>query len=717
MATLTSYWQEIGSVTKQVTSNTTGKMHLFMRADRYSTYDRVYFEIRFSASNPYGDYFAWSQEGTMDWSFSYNGQSVSGSYSSISITSNQDPVTKASGYIDVYHTSAYSGTASATGVIYKESKSCSGTAALTTIATKSSVSVSSDPYLGKNAVTISCSNTLSTGITHTIKIINPNNTSQYIEQFTNVGASKSWTPPLFNDDTLTEYAYLITGESRTFTVECETFYNGSSLGKSTCTTTIHVPNDETTKPTMQGGEFNISDLNTTIPQAWRNANVYVQSKSKLRFAVQAVTKAAAGMGTASVLIDGSEYSAVSTNQIDVNVDMDKAVQSAGSLPIKANVSDTRGFRWKDVTSSNWETLQTITVTKYITPSFDGEPQISRVNANGNPDDRGTYLAFSLKARISAVTTGSTHRNTATFKIKWKTKSSTTWNETTYSGTLDTTADDYVINISSQKLKKNGTDVTISADSAYDIRFELIDAFNTTSNPVYSTADINVGGDLLNFNVNGHALAIGQLSTASQNEEKLEVAYPTTFKSLPKIGNATLANALKSAFLDMFYPVGSYYETSNTNFNPNTAWGGTWVEDSQGRMTLASGTPVQNTITNHGSLTQEQITSWVWNTGELAGEYNHQLGTSEIPAHTHGSKSLTGSATNVMWDDGRSGGIAASGIVSVGGWTRNRSWTGTNGDASRALNINASHEHDSVGGNGRHNNVPPIVVVKRWHRTA
>ena len=26
---------------------------------------------------------------------------------------------------------------------------------------------------------------------------------------------------------------------------------------------------------------------------------------------------------------------------------------------------------------------------------------------------------------------------------------------------------------------------------------------------------------------------------------------------------------------IYYPVGSYYETSDTTFNPNTAWGGTW----------------------------------------------------------------------------------------------------------------------------------------------
>ena len=66
MATLTGSWQEIASVSKQITSNTTGYMHLYMKYARYSGYDRVYFEIRYSAYNPYGVYFAWSQTGTMD---------------------------------------------------------------------------------------------------------------------------------------------------------------------------------------------------------------------------------------------------------------------------------------------------------------------------------------------------------------------------------------------------------------------------------------------------------------------------------------------------------------------------------------------------------------------------------------------------------------------------------------------------------------------------
>ena len=31
--------------------------------------------------------------------------------------------------------------------------------------------------------------------------------------------------------------------------------------------------------------------------------------------------------------------------------------------------------------------------------------------------------------------------------------------------------------------------------------------------------------------------------------------------------------------DVLWPVGSYYETADNNFNPNDAWGGTWTKES------------------------------------------------------------------------------------------------------------------------------------------
>lgn len=32
----------------------------------------------------------------------------------------------------------------------------------------------------------------------------------------------------------------------------------------------------------------------------------------------------------------------------------------------------------------------------------------------------------------------------------------------------------------------------------------------------------------------------------------------------------------ATLVDFFYPIGSYYETSNASFNPNIAWNGTWT---------------------------------------------------------------------------------------------------------------------------------------------
>lgn len=39
-------------------------------------------------------------------------------------------------------------------------------------------------------------------------------------------------------------------------------------------------------------------------------------------------------------------------------------------------------------------------------------------------------------------------------------------------------------------------------------------------------------------------------------------------------------------VSIFYPVGSYYETSDTDFDPNTAWGGVW-ELKEGRQVLTA----------------------------------------------------------------------------------------------------------------------------------
>lgn len=124
------------------------------------------------------------------------------------------------------------------------------------------------------------------------------------------------------------------------------------------------------------------------------------------------------------------------------------------------------------------------------------------------------------------------------------------------------------------------------------------------------------------------------------------------------------------FLNVFYPVGSYYETSDTSFNPNTTWGGTWVEDTAGRTTVAY------------DSTQAEFDT----IGETGGEKTHTLTVNEMPMHSHGISTNGGTGISVGYN-----------YQAPGGW---------NGAFC-----------EGKGGDQPHNNLQPYIVVKRWHRTA
>ena len=134
-----------------------------------------------------------------------------------------------------------------------------------------------------------------------------------------------------------------------------------------------------------------------------------------------------------------------------------------------------------------------------------------------------------------------------------------------------------------------------------------------------------------------------------------------------------AKADRSELLDYFHPVGSYYETSDTTFNPNTAWGGTWVEDTAGRVLVAKDTGTFATVGNTG------------------GEETHTLVISEMPKHHHDAQG---------WYD--------VGYGSNQRYTRSRNFL--SGDPREQAVYD-------TGGDGAHNNLQPYIVVKRWHRTA
>ena len=154
-------------------------------------------------------------------------------------------------------------------------------------------------------------------------------------------------------------------------------------------------------------------------------------------------------------------------------------------------------------------------------------------------------------------------------------------------------------------------------------------------------------------------------------------------------------------LDKYYPVGSYYETSDSTFDPNIAWGGTWVLETEGQVHVSAG----NNYSVSGALS---------NTSD-GGEETHELTTQEMPAHTHGSKTLTGAFRAYQfssWDS------YTTGIVSQGTNAKNNvaPSTGSN-NGGATFTVNATHEHNSVGGGQSHNIMQPYINVYRWHRTA
>lgn len=114
-------------------------------------------------------------------------------------------------------------------------------------------------------------------------------------------------------------------------------------------------------------------------------------------------------------------------------------------------------------------------------------------------------------------------------------------------------------------------------------------------------------------------------------------------SLYKNENGTLEKIASKEFvsdnkklLDFFYPVGTYYETSDANFNPNETWGGTWVQDTKGQV-MVSKSDSGTFATLNGNAGSETKSIAVAN----LPSHNHTFTGSK---HTHSFSATSGSTT-------------------------------------------------------------------------
>lgn len=284
----------------------------------------------------------------------------------------------------------------------------------------------------------------------------------------------------------------------------------------------------------------------------------------------------------------------------------------------------------------------------------------------------------------------------------------------------------IVNAEFKRVDLDSTDIVLNAeiscftdtikDSVNDFTITYVGSNNKTGD-ISSVADNAANGkiiiqDLLIENAVGtddtpvFTLTVRDKFSVDSTSNKIILMVPTfeagknDFKVNGKLYIADEKGANAIEIRDLIYPVGAVYISVN-DINPQTFIGGEW-ERIKDTFLLACG----NTYAN----------------GSTGGAATVALTTNEMPAHTHGSKELTGTAN--FRDHNTSDNnllLNASGILSRSAvkWDGSHSATAAATKADyyyNRLSINATHEHTSVGNGAAHENMPPYLAVYMWKRT-
>ncbi len=165
-----------------------------------------------------------------------------------------------------------------------------------------------------------------------------------------------------------------------------------------------------------------------------------------------------------------------------------------------------------------------------------------------------------------------------------------------------------------------------------------------------------------------------------------------FKDFPDTSTpicAELLNEMQELLFKAIYPVGSYYETSDKNFDPNVSFGGTWVLDNDGTV-LASRSLETDSLLNE-------------DLGSILGEEKHVLTIEEMPKHYH-DKILSNDSSQVLY----SGEDIA---------TENNKMGVKNNSGSSSDVYKEPLYTSFSGGDQAHSIIQPTKIVNRWYREA
>lgn len=410
--------------------------------------------------------------------------------------------------------------------------------------------------------------------------------------------------------------------SGTCTITVTTKNGTSTIGTKTTGVTLQIPDDA--YPTMDD-PIEIR-MDNGVPAEWE---MYVQGFSKATITANNA-QGVYGSTIRSYKITGGGFSA-DNSSLTTGV-----ISSSGNITFTVTATDSRN---RSVSKS-----VSIFVVAYSSP-YINNTECYRGNVDGTKENNGTYLCV----KANAVFSSCNEKNFASMTVSWKPKGASVW------GTE--------VPLNTNELKAIGAGLSVT--TAYDVRFSVIDALNTTN---YYYATVKTSRRTVHLLKGGLALGIGKYNLKKNTVDSAWVINSD-------VGFQINGVDILQVLTDKTRPVGSLYWSEDST-DPGILFGGTWkrIKD---KFILAAGD--------------------TYAAGSKGGEATHTLVEDEIASHRHSTYGL---------------GVDSS---SLNG-NANYAYAAMRG-VNRSNHLNTTEYTDYEGGGKPHNNMPPYETYYCWKRIA
>lgn len=374
---------------------------------------------------------------------------------------------------------------------YYGNVTASGSGVFNTIARASSISsvTSSVSVNGTNSCTVAIDRK-SSSFTHTVVF----SFGSYSKTTTGVGTSTSYAIP-------TSWLNAIPSATRGTAKVTVTTYSGSTKIGSAVSENFSVTVPASVVPTISA-----VSISETVAGINAQFGGFVQGKSRAKVSITAAGALSSTIKAYKTTIDGKSYTG--------SAPITGVLNTSGSRTVSITVTDSRG-RTASAT-------RTISVIAYTAPKINTFTAL-RANGLGSADDNGTMALARIKFAISAVN----DKNSKSYIIEYRPKSSDTWTEAV-SGSVYSYDSNMLLNIN------------LDTDTSYDLRLSVSDYFGT----ITANTEVATAFTLIDFNASGKGLAFGKVSEVDNG---MEIDLPLSINQYVYMGGVKKSDEEKDIY--------------------------------------------------------------------------------------------------------------------------------------------------------------------------